>query len=264
MKKILLLLVLIPAFYACSGPDKKGTANAPSDSASVKDSGISRQDTTLAQIPDEYDIDPPFGLDKIKKLVAGLKKVDDTSGGDGSTEALDDKTYASLSLDEKFTYHMINLESYTQMCDILPLRTDEDHRIYGKLPDLTGENQWSDRQTQFLKDNRDSVMALMKPLIVKNGRVGDNFKEAIMEINGKEMIPSLIAAYNVKKRDHYILTMLMMLMKDNNYPEFMRSSSCKKLYDVMDEYSAFLTYNQANEDLIIKRATNFYNGFSAK
>src|ERR1700761_1873159 len=161
MKKTFFLLVLIPAFYTCSGPDKKSRTGHPSDSASVKDSGISQKDSGVGlqdggwvQDPDQADIIPPFGLEQIQKIVAGLKSVDDSSG-DGSVTALDDTTYAALSLDEKFTYNMIHLESYSQNCAALPSRTHEDKRIYGKLENLSGEDQWSKRQIRFFRDNRD-------------------------------------------------------------------------------------------------------------
>ena|SRR5215831_14161425 len=207
---------------------------------------------------------PSYGLDTVKALIAKVRPQADTSGGDDGMEALDERTYASLSLEQKFTYVMIHPESYSQMCDALPERKDEEHRIYGELPDIFGEFEWSERQLNFFKNNRQAVEALMKDLIEKNNAVKGNFKEAIVEMNAKELIPYLIEYYNKEKKDHYILTVLMRLMKDNKYPEFMNSASYKKLYKDEDSYSSYLVYNQANEDLIIKRAMNFYNGLSSK
>ena len=75
------------------------------------------------------------------------------------------------------------------------------------------------------------------------------------------MIPFLISTYNVNKKDHDILTVLMLLMLNNEYKEFMNSLSYKKLYgDKAGSYNAFLNFNVPNEELIIKRATDFYNG----
>jgi hypothetical protein len=53
---------------------------------------------------------------------------------------------------------------------------------------------------------------------------------------------------------------LMNLMKDGNYDPFLKSASYRKLYCEICNYNTYLNYNQANEDLIIKRATEFYNG----
>lgn len=208
---------------------------------------------------------PPYGLDKVKALVKKIPYVDDPESGETSTEVLDPKLYASLSLPEQFTYHMVHPETYSQNCDGLPAHSDKANRIYGHLTDIFGEYEWSERQLNFFKNNRDTVERLMKPLIEKSNCIGYNLKEAIVEMNATDLIPYLIDFYNKEKKDHYVLTMLMLLMKNNQYPQFMNSTSYKKLYAVEEgEYAAYLVYNKANEDLIIQRATNFYNGLQAK
>jgi hypothetical protein len=267
MKPQYLTFLVITACYACSSPNKKSSsANPIKKTVSLKDStkAVSR----LAQIQNSLDSDittPPYGLKKVKDLIAAIKDVPDSDRDDANIAALDEKTYASLSLDEKFTYNMLNLEVYSQMCDILPERTDEVNRIYGHLPNISGEWDWSDRQVAFFKDNRDSVRVLMKLLIQRDRRVEDDIKYVIVLINANEMIPYLIDIYKNQKNDHYLLTVLMLLMKQNKYPAFTSSVSYQKLYHrEADEYSAFLVYNQANAELIIQRATNFYNAFVKK
>jgi hypothetical protein len=255
--------------FACNSPGSKDTKQDSSAIANGKvatsaDSVNISQGEPTSRINDSIS-EPPFGLDTVKALISKIQSVDDTSGGDWGIAALDDKTYASLSFREKFTYHMIHPEAYSQMCDILPERTDNLMRIYGQLPNIFGEFGWSDRQRKFFKENRDSLEQLMMLLIQKSKSIGTNFKEAIVEMNAKDLIPFLIQFYNRDSRDHYVLTVLMLIMQSNKYPEFMNSISCKKLYGRQaDYYSAFLVYNKANEDLIIQRATNFYNGLSKK
>jgi hypothetical protein len=56
----------------------------------------------------------------------------------------------------------------------------------------------------------------------------------------------------------------MLLMKDNQYPPFLASVSYKKLYGDENNYQAFLQFNPANEELIIKRATEYFNGSNNK
>jgi hypothetical protein len=196
---------------------------------------------------------PPYGLAHVKELI---KKIDydDESGG-----AIKAKVYEALTIREKFTYHMIHAEAYSQNCDAMPPVQDEHKKIFAYLPDAFGERSWSDRQSVFLKGHRDTVIALMKESIERTKRVGLNYKEAIIEINALEMIPFLIATYNATKKDHDILTLFLLLMKENEYSQFISSGSYKKLYGNESNYSAFLNYNLANEDLIIKRATDFYN-----
>ncbi len=203
---------------------------------------------------------PPYGLGKITALIKQIKFKDDPNGGEGGTKALPAKTYLSLSLQEKFTYNMIHAESYSQNCDAeLPVE-DEQLKIFGQLPDLFGEYSWDDRQLRFFKTNRDSVMELMKESIGRTNRIGLNFKHVLVEINAKDMIPLLISTYQLEKKDHDILTVLMLLMRDNMYAPFLNSVSYQKLYaNKESSYRAYLNFNTANEELIIKRATDFYN-----
>jgi hypothetical protein len=272
MKYIAVSVLAICCFVACSSEQKKTAASRDSTSASKpivsnsKDTSLPAFFTPKVLSEEEQGVTvPDYGLPKVMKMIAKIQSLQDTSDGDQFTEALVERDYSSLSLREKFTYHMIHPESYSQICDILPERTDEGNRIYGQLANSFGEYTWSDRQLNYFKDNRDSVEYLMKENIIKYNKVGSNFKEAIIEMNAKEMIPFLIATYKKTGLDHYILTVLMLLMRKNAYPEFMNSVSYKKLYSVDEnEYSAYLVFNKANEDLIIQRATNFYDGFHQK
>ncbi|HVI48930.1 MAG TPA: hypothetical protein VM802_28950 [Chitinophaga sp.] len=200
---------------------------------------------------------PPYGLAKVKALInkTGFDETDQLK--------LSNKDYMSLSLREKFTYHMINPESFSQNCDAMPPLQEEHKKIFGFLPDDFDEYSWSERQVKFLQSNRDSVMGLIKESVNRSKRMGVNYKSAIVQINGKEMIPFLIDTYNIDKKDHDILTVLMLLMKDNEYKPFMSSVSFRKLYSDKpngDEsnYRAYLDFNKANEELIIQRATDFY------
>ncbi|MBS1663195.1 MAG: hypothetical protein JST68_19285 [Bacteroidetes bacterium] len=206
---------------------------------------------------------PPYGLEKVKSLAAKVKPVRDDD--DVTTTALSPKVYESLSLREKFTYNMTYPESNSQNCDITPTLQDEQKKIFGHLPDVFGEDHWSERQMKFFEKNKDSVMSIMKESIDRSHHVGLNYKWIIVDINAKEMIPFLITTYNSDKNDRDILTVLLLLMEKNKYPEFMKSTSYKKLYASVEEnynnyYTAYLDLNKANEDLIIQRATDFYNG----
>ena len=105
----------------------------------------------------------------------------------------------------------------------------------------------------------------MTESIGRSHRVGVNYKQVIERINATEMIPLLISTYNIDKKDHDILTTLNLLMLNNKYAPFMTSESYRKLYAKEDSrWEAFLTFNTANEGLIIQRATEFYNGLPKK
>lgn len=197
---------------------------------------------------------PPYGLAKVRALIRQL------SPDENDTEALKTEVYNSLSLREKFTYVMIHGESYSQNCDAMPPIQEEHKKIFANLPEAFNEYAWSDRQSGFLKKNRDSVMSLMKESITRSKRVGVNFKHAMVEVNAIEMIPFIIDSYRLIKKDLDLLTVLMILMKENEYEPFIVSGSHRKLYSEDASYDAFLNFSKGNEDLIIKRAMDFYNG----
>jgi hypothetical protein len=199
---------------------------------------------------------PPYGLVKIKALIQKIKTNDEDE-----TAGLDKKTYELLSIREKFTYTMIHAESFSQNCDAMPPIKNEDKKIFAYIADAFEEHEWSERQTTFLSSNRDSVIEFMRESMGRTKRVGVNFKKAIIEINAKEMIPDLIAVYNAATaiKDLDLLSVMMQLMKDNEYEPFLLSGSYKKMYAEDASYQSYLNYNKANADLIIKRATEFYN-----
>jgi hypothetical protein len=113
----------------------------------------------------------------------------------------------------------------------------------------------------FLTGQAAAVSGFLKECITRKNRMGLNYKQAVIHMNAVSMIPWLIQFYNKEKKDHDILTVLMLLMKNNNYAEFLQSAGYKKLYGEEANYLSHLTLNKANVDLIIKRATDFYNGY---
>jgi hypothetical protein len=240
MKPVLLLLVFfIPVFLF------------------AQDDGVYKEASKESQAYHKYRVHlsyPPYSLEKINGLIRKQVVADSEDN-----LVLKEKAYTSFSLREQFTYNMIHGESFSQNCDAMPPIQDEQKKIFSYLPDAFDEFAWSERQVNFFTGKRDSVIYLMKECISKNNRVGVNFKHAIMEINAREMIPFLIKTYTTTKKDHDILTVFMLLMKENKYAPFLSSASCKKLYGDNSNYQDFLLFNKANEDLIIKRATDFYN-----
>jgi hypothetical protein len=199
---------------------------------------------------------PPYGLAKVKTLISKINGGEDDESG-----ALDSKVYTGLSLREKFTYHMIHAESYSQICDAEPPIQEEHKKIFANLPDAFGEQNWSARQKDFFLEHKDSVIEIMKESIARTNKVGLNFKLAIIEMNGISIIPALLETYkkNTTTKDLDILTTFMLLMTENKYEPFLKSASFTKLYSDDADYMAFLNYNKANEDLIIQRVTAFYN-----
>ena len=141
---------------------------------------------------------PPYGLSKIKEIITTIKYSEGEESDDGGMK-LDEKKYQKLSLREKFTYNMIHAESYSQICDAMPPIQDEQKKIFGNLPDDFDEYNWSERQTNFFKKNKDSVVVLITESIKRTGKIGLNYKQVIVDINATKMIPLLIETYKKTK-----------------------------------------------------------------
>jgi hypothetical protein len=202
---------------------------------------------------------PPYSLSKIKGLISKIKPQSDKDNSDMGISRLPQKDYDALSLRERFTYTMIHPEMYAQNCAIFVPQTNEDQKIFGYLISWMNEETWSDRQLNFLTKNRDSVMAIIKESVIRSKRMGVNYKDALVEINGWEMIPFLVSYYKENKKDKDILTTLMLLMKKGNYADFVKSKSYKNLYGVADNYESSMAFNKANEELTLQRAQAYYH-----
>ena len=216
--------------------------------------------TTFAQSKEEQSYNtykfkisvPPYGLSKVKALISKIANNDESS-------KLSIKIYQSLNLREKFTYTMIHAEDYAQNCDIIEPVPDERKKIFAYLDEPFPEYVWSERQRLFLNSNRDSVMSLIKESVTRSGRMGLNYKEALHAINAKEIIPFIISTFKKDHKDMGLLTLLILMMKENEYQPFMVSESYRKLYNNDASHRTYIQYNQANEDLIFSRAMGFYN-----
>lgn len=216
--------------------------------------GLYTQDTSMTI--------PSYGLIEVTQMVKNIRYCDSTDGMEYYA-GLDKRIYDTLSVPLKFTYNMIYGEDYGQNCDGGPYQPDQETRIYGGFPCAFLENTWSDRQWSFFKNNKDTVIALMKQILDNTHHLGGNFKDVIVALRADVLIPEIIDAYRHHPYDHELLTVLMLLMERGKYPEFIQSSSHNKLYkgDAVN-YSAYLIFNKANEDLIIQRAQRYYTSLN--
>jgi hypothetical protein len=204
---------------------------------------------------DRYSMSTPtFELAKIKALLAKTE----TKGEFYFSRKLTAEEYMGLSLREKFTYNMINAESYSQSCSIVVPAPDEHKKIFAYTADPFGELYWSGRQYNFLRGNRDSVMALINISVKESKRMGANYKDAVIRVEGWEMIPFLTDLYNVDKKDHDLLTLMMLLMKMHKYEPFMRTALFNKVYVENHNRRSFIELNEENQNLIMEHAANFY------
>lgn len=196
---------------------------------------------------------PPYGLQKVRALIHRLKT--DSEGGSRLGQA----AYDGLSFNEKFTYVMLHGEDFDQNCDMSPGIMQEERKIFSYVPSAFADvAMWSKRQQAFLKENRTLVIGLMRDTIRRQHRVGANFKQAIVELKAVELIPDLCAVYRSTRRDHDILTVLMILMKDAKYRPFVSTQAYRKLFGDQARYEAFLPATPANQNMVLNMATTFY------
>jgi hypothetical protein len=154
---------------------------------------------------------------------------------------------------------MIYGEVSSQNCDAMPTFVDEEKHIYAYPPGaFQDERGWSDAQMAEIKRNRNAFLPLLQQTILK-GKIGCNLKQAILELEAFELIPTMCEVYKRKRYDHDILSVMMILMKEGKFKPFLESASYKKLYaDEESSYQSFLVANKENQDLIMSRATAFY------
>lgn len=204
---------------------------------------------------------PPYSLEKVKRLINDTPEQETNPNEipDGILKALSNEVYNQLTVREKFTYTMIHPEVYSQNCTIFVPQSNEENKIFGYLISWMDEETWSDRQIKFLNDNRDSVIVLIRESVNRSKRMGVNYKDALVAIKAWEIVPFLIDYFKSHKKDKDVLTTLMLLMKDDQYDEFIKSATYKKLYGNTDaDYETAINYNSQNEELIIKRARNYF------
>jgi hypothetical protein len=268
---ILISFFLVISLLSCESKAKEATAGVTKDSIGMKAKENEEYDGAISDFPPDnyYSSDPddqaylefrtknthpPYSLDKVEALIEKIKFNEEDE-----TKPLMDSIYALLTFREKFTYHMIHAESYSQICDVMPLPKKSREKLFGYLHEVYGEYNWSERQIEFFKNNKDSVLSLIKESVSRSRRIGLNYKQAIIELEATEMIPFLIETYSADKEDKDILTVLMTLMKNQKYKPFLSSNLYEKLYGDEFSWGSFTDFNQDTGELIIKWATDFYN-----
>lgn len=168
--------------------------------------------------------------------------------------------FKTLTAQELLIYCTIYPESYSQNCDAYPLIQDEEKKILAYLADNFNEYSLSQRQKKALKNKKTAVVKLIIDCASKNNRLGNVYKELLLDMNATKSIPEIIKIYKAsQKKDADILTLLMLFMEEGKYKSFLKSGLYKKLYDEdVSSYDSFIDFNKANEALILKMAKAYH------
>lgn len=168
---------------------------------------------------------PLTGVAKVRALVAKIKP------GDEGDRALSAKAYNALSVSERFAYVALFPESFSQICDAMMPVPHPEKKLFSHIPSpFTEEYSWSERQMNFLVNQRPAVVKMLRETMKARGHCGANLKGMVWQINGKELIPDLAALYRVNRTDRDLLTLMMLMMNDAKYMPFMGSKLCEDLY----------------------------------
>lgn len=201
---------------------------------------------------------PPYSLAKVRALVRGIKTDQQEN------KRLNARAFSALTSNEKFTYTMIHAEDFDQNCDASPGILHEEGKIFAYVPSAFEDvGAWSDRQVKFLTGNRSRVIALLRETIRKQHRVGANFKHAILELHASELISDLADVYKATRKDHDILTVMMILMRDAKYRPFTSTRFYVKLFGEHADFGASLPATPANQKLVLDHAAAFYRSRKA-
>jgi len=195
---------------------------------------------------------PLYGTAKVKALIAKIR----TDSEDNRT--LPEAAYRKLTMKEKFAFVMLHGENFSQNCDMMPRILDEHKKIFPYFPSPFGDEAvWSERQRSFLTGNRRQVISMIRETVQARKRVGVNLKAAIAAVNGKELVPDVIKVYRRDRKDHDLLTLLMVLMGEARYRPFTGSALYKTLYGEEASYQANVPYDVKTETQILNWATAF-------
>jgi hypothetical protein len=196
---------------------------------------------------------PLFGVAKMEAIIKTLKRGDDDS------MKMADAQYNALSPADKFVYCMLHGEDFTQNCSETGPMYQEERRIFGYIPGpFHDEEIWSNRQMSFMKNNRAQMVGWLRSTIQGRRHVGANIKAIIVELRLNELIPALETEYKRSRKDHDILSVLLILMKEGKYQPFLSSPMYKKLYGDQENYWASITATMANQRSILNMASAYF------
>ena len=197
---------------------------------------------------------PTYSLKKVKALIAKIK-FKENKEGEGGLESLDPKVFKSLSNQAMFTYCMLHGEVSSQNCDGMPAVLNEEKKLFAFPPGPFGEEaDWSDNQRAFLHAHRSTVLGFLRQTMGQKKRAGNNLKKAIIELDAVELIPDMASLYKQSHKDHDLLSVMSVLMKNRKFRRYTTSDVYRKLYYGETNYKSSIPLTPYVEHLILSDA----------
>lgn len=180
------------------------------------------------------------------------------------TVKLSDSDFLSLTPSEKFIYAHQYPESYMQNCSYYTSPKGLT-KLYANLPFITTGLKMSKRQIESLKINRDSSINYLRECIKKHDYIALGYKQTILELNVWEFVPFILSfesklntGKNESLQDTYLYTVLMRMMKDNDFPDFKKTNFYNKLYGSDAKYRETIDFTPDTRKQLVNLAENFY------
>ena len=206
------------------------------------------QDPAMKEYAYRYEITKPaFGLKKIEALI--------------HRNPVPESAFRSLTVEERFTYVVLHGEVFSQGCAAFPFTSPAGHKIFARAAEGLGDppnSQWSAREIRFLLRHRGEVIDLLRETIRSRNRIGANLKMAIDEVAARELVPDMLDVFERDRKDLDILTLCLIMMKDDQYQPFLESTAYRTLYGPVSNERSSLEANRANIDAIESMARAYW------
>lgn len=245
-----IILLLLSASPACTNNSFKA------EKPGLEDSFMYRQaaDSLKLALTSAINCFQSAKLEEMLRKNAGNKKE--------SSGMLSDKDLAALDVAGLIVFAHQHPERYLQSCSIYSKELTYNTKIHSALPRKGEGFYMSERQFKALEANRDSVLLLFNRCFEHASALPDDYKYTICDLSGYECIPSLKQMIGRQEtKDTYILTVFMLLMKNDNYAPFLASDLYKKLYNEDQEdhqYDMTVPVSKKNYDEIMSFAGAYY------
>lgn len=205
--------------------------------------------------------EPPFNLAKVKALVASGQTAHLTSSPRADIgKTLPEAKFNKLSLEEQFTYNMLYPETWSQNCIGRGAEIHEANRIYRRAPvEFDAAYFWSEKQIKWFRSHRREVVGFLRRTIAARHDAGSNVKQAIVQIQGYELIPELIDLFRNNRKDKDLLSTMVTLMDNGKYKPFQTSDIGIKMVSPKAHAREPLAATKTNEDFILSQAKAYYD-----
>lgn len=144
---------------------------------------------------------------------------------------LPDSVFNTLTSKEKFVYAFKYPERFLQNCSGYFSEKLDAPFLHPSLPYQMDGLILSPRQNKSLEESRNAILPYFNEVIKISENIGNDYKRVIVNLKAFECLPALMHKYDTSRiKDNYILTIGLLLMKNDKYLDFLDSDIYKLVY----------------------------------